>query len=310
MTLKLRLFLFFLERIRKPFNPSIPPHKLRAINAKRHDADSRIIDYPDVQMAKVEDREIEMRDGVKIPIRIYQPTKSEGLPIISFMHGGGFVLRNIITHDKACRRIAKHCEAVVVSIGYRLAPEAKFPIPSNDCYDATLWVAENADSIGGDPNQLIVMGDSAGGNLATVTAIQAREIGTPKIAKQVLIYPTTDARLDHPSIEEFAEGYFLTKELMQWFLDHYKSKPADIYDPLMSPLLHPDLSNLPPAFITTAGLDPLKDEGRAYADLLQKAGNEMEYKDYPEVIHGFLNMPRIMKESEEMVKDIGRFVKE
>lgn len=310
MSFKLKLLLFYINFIAKEGSyGDMTPHKIRVQNRQQSKKIGHLIGLPSVQLHDIENREIAMRDGQTIPIRIYKPSNEKNLPIIAFFHGGGFVLRDIDSYDKPCRRISKTNQAIVVSVGYRLAPEAKFPIPSNDCYDATVWIAQNATSLGGNPDNLIVMGDSAGGNLATVTAIQARDLNTPKIAKQVLIYPTTDARLNHPSIDKFSKGYFLTKDMMQWFVDHYKSKNEDIFNPLMSPLLTADLSNLPPTYILTAELDPLKDEGIAYFKKLEAAGNQVYYKDYKNVIHDFMNMSNITKETLVLQEDIKDFVR-
>ena len=253
----------------------------------------KLIDFPAVEMHDVQDMTITMRDGVDIPIRIYIPSASKNRPVFVFYHGGGFVTRSIESHDKACRRLAKVNDMVVVSVGYRLAPEYKFPIPHQDCYDATVWVANHAEEFGCDTNKIIVGGDSAGGNLATIVSILARDLKGPNIAYQVLIYPTTDARMGFPSINTYAKGYFLTKGMMNWFVDRYMRTEADKLNPLMSPYLTKDLSNLPPAFVCTAEYDPLKDEGEAYANRLKEAGNTVNFKEYKGMIHGFLNIPKI-----------------
>ncbi|MEL6256853.1 MAG: alpha/beta hydrolase fold domain-containing protein [Bacteroidota bacterium] len=309
MSIKLRLLLWYVNTFKKT-DLSIPPAQARLDNAKTLTLFRKIIDYAPIELAEIRDEQIGMRDGEEIRIRIYRPSEKKDLPLILFYHGGGFVLRSIESHDLVCRRIARDNQAVVVSVGYRLAPEFKFPIPHQDCYDATLWAVEHADELGANANELTVMGDSAGGNLATVVSILARDLKGPKIKKQVLIYPCTDARLNHPSIDTFGKGYFLTKPLMQWFVDHYKSKKEDVLDPLMSPFLMKDLSNLPPAFLCTAALDPLKDEGAAYAKRLKEAGNQVVFKEYPHVIHGFFNMPKVSKESLEVHKDAQQFIGE
>jgi acetyl esterase len=311
MSFKLRLLLFYINFIaRNRSYGNIPPYKIRQYNIEEYKKVGHFIELPPVSLHHIENREITMRDGQNIPIRIYKPSSEHHLPIIAFFHGGGFVLRDIDSHDTSCRRICKENQAIVVSVGYRLAPEFKFPIPSNDCYDATVWIANNAASLGGNAKNLIVMGDSAGGNLATVTAIQARDLSGPAIAKQVLIYPTTDARLQHPSIEKFAKGYFLTKELMQWFVNHYKQKDEDIYHPSMSPLLTEDLSNLPPTYLLTASHDPLKDEGEAYAKKLKAAGNTVYFKEFKNEVHGFMNLSNLTKGAKELDKDIKTFIQE
>jgi acetyl esterase len=224
--------------------------------------------------------------------------------VIMFFHGGGFVLRDIDSHDKFCRRTARDNKALVISVGYRLAPEYKFPAGVYDAYDATVWAAQYAGDYKGDTSQLVVMGDSAGGNLATVVAMMSRDLNGPEIAYQVLIYPCTDGTLKSPTIDQYAEGYFLTKKIIEWFIDQYKSKEEDLIDPRMSPLFAEDFSNLPPAFIITAEYDLLKGEGKMYADRLKAAGNEVIYKDYGGMIHGFMSMPKLSSRILETYRDI------
>lgn len=309
MTIKLRLFLFYVNHFVKLTDISKEPHEIRAYNHARLDKVSKVIDVERVIMHDVEDIMIPVRDGSDIPARIYRPTAEVGLPLIVFYHGGGFVMRSIESHDNACRRIALASNSVVISVGYRLAPEFKFPIPVYDAYDAFVWAAHNADRLQVDADRVTVMGDSAGGNLATVTALLARDNGGPGIHRQVLIYPTVDARLGYPSIDKFGDGYFLTRKRMEWFVDHYKRNDDDRLNPMMSPILHEDHTVLPPAYIATACYDPLVDEGEDYANTLRSAGNDVIYKEYKNAIHGVLNMPRIMKASQEMVEDIAEFLR-
>lgn len=308
MSIKLRLLLWYFNKFRKE-DLTIPPAKIRAANAKELPKFLKMMDYAPIELYSIKDEQISMRDGTDIRLRIYHPSDKENLPLIIYYHGGGFVTRTIESHDLVCRRISKENQSVVVSVDYRLAPEYKFPIPHQDCYDATVWIANHAKQINADKNDIAVMGDSAGANLATVVSILSRDLGGPKIKKQILIYPTVDARLNHPSIDVYGKGYFLTKPLMQWFVKHYANTDEDIYNPLMSPLLTEDLSNLPPAFVCTAAYDPLKDEGKAYAHKLAEAGNQLVFKEYPNVIHGFINMPKISKECLEAHKDIKKFLK-
>lgn len=307
MSIRLRLLLFYLNNFNKE-DLSIAPAKIREGHTKELNTFLKMLDYAPIDLPEIKDEQITMRDGTTIPIRIYRPSTDKDLPLIIFYHGGGFVTRDIPSHDLVCRRLCKENQAVVVSVGYRLAPEYKFPIPHQDAYDATVWISNNASKLGANAEELTVMGDSAGGNLATVVSILARDNNGPKIKNQVLIYPTTDARLSHPSIDKFANGYFLTKELMQWFVDHYKDKDEDVNNPLMSPLLTEDLSNLPNAYVFTAAFDPLKDEGAAYAKKLEAAGNQVLFKEYPNVIHGFINMAKISKECLIAHQDIKDFL--
>lgn len=305
---KLKLILWYKNNL--GINPyHLPPETIRKINRKELRKLGNLIDYAPIQLHKVTNHEIEMRDGHSIPIRIYQPTEEDNLPLIVFLHGGGFVLRDIDSHDKVCRRISKMNKAVVVSVGYRLAPEWKFPTPHQDCFDATIWAAKNANKFGANPETLVMMGDSAGGNLSTVVSRLARDNGFPKINAQVLIYPTTDARLDHPSVDKYAKGYLLEKTEIQWFINHYKRTDEDILNPNFSPLLADDLENMPPAFIFTAEYDPLKDEGKAYADKLKAAGNKVVYKDFGGMIHAFINLPRIANTALAAQRDIRDFLK-
>lgn len=310
MSLKLRLLLFYINHIAGKLDfAQLSPSTFRKLNQKEGVKVKYLIDYQAIELHSVQDKQIEMRDGANIPIRIYRPSAKTNLPIITFFHGGGFVTRSIDSHDRVCRRLAKENQAVVVSVGYRLAPEYKFPVPVHDCYDATVWVANHATQLGGNADQLTVMGDSAGGNLATVVSILARDLKGPKIAYQVLVYPTTDARMQHPSIDQYAQGYFLTKDMMHWFLGHYKNTDTDKFNPLFSPLLSKNLSNLPPAYVITAEYDPLKDEGTAYAEALKTAGNSVIFKEYKGVIHGFFNLPKICKEALVLHEDIRGFLK-
>ncbi len=312
MNLKLRLVLFVQNYIEpKQDFERLTAAQFRAANELQRKKITSFVELPPEEMISVQDKKVEMRDGASIPVRIYKPSDKEHLPVFIYFHGGGFATRSIDSHDRLCRRLAKHNDMLVVNVGYRLAPEYKFPIPHQDCYDATVWIAENTASLGGNPAKIVVGGDSAGGNLATVVCLLARDNNGPNIAAQVLIYPVTDARMGFPSIDKFAKGYFLTKRMMQWFVDAYCGQPEDILNPLMSPYLMEDLSNLPPAYVSTAEYDPLKDEGAAYAKRLRAANNEVFYKDYKGVIHGFMSIPKITpKETRQANEDIRAFLKE
>ncbi|MEM6967007.1 MAG: alpha/beta hydrolase [Bacteroidota bacterium] len=302
MNLKLRLLLFYINNFAKQIDYSnVDAPTVRKINQAEFKKVSKLIDEPPLPMNKIEDAKIKMRDGAMIPIRIYHPTASKNQPVFVFYHGGGFVTRSIETHDKVCRRLAKMNDMVVVSVGYRLAPEFPFPFPHQDCYDATVWVSAHGKQYNYNAEKMVVGGDSAGGKLATVTTILARDLNGPKISYQVLIYPTTDARLQFPSIDTYGKGYFLTKPLMQWFVNQYIPNKENITNPLASPYLTEDLSNLPPAFVCTAELDPLKDEGAAYAKRLKAAGNPVIFKEYPNVVHGFFNLMKITRKTTTML---------
>ena len=226
----------------------------------------------------------------EIPVRIYTPAGSGPFPALVFFHGGGWVICDLDTHDGLCRSLCNGAGCVVVSVDYRLAPEHKFPAAPQDCYAATQWVAGHAAEINAIPGKLAIGGDSAGGNLAAIVAQMARDQGGPRLVFQLLIYPATDFDFDGPSIRENAEGYFLTRDDMIWFTNHYLNSDEDKKNPLASPLLAADLRGLPPALVITGEYDPLRDEGEAYGKRLKEAGVPVTISRYDGVIHGFLSI--------------------
>ena len=225
--------------------------------------------------------------GGALGLRVYTPPGEGPFPIAMMFHGGGWVIGDLDTADTQSREVSQGTGAVVVSVDYRLAPEHRFPAAAEDCYAATCWAQENAASLHGDPDRLAVVGDSAGGNLAAVVALMARDRQGPAIAFQVLVYPVTDGvAFDTPSYRDNAEGYLLTTKAMRWFWDHY-ADAADRANPYASPARADDLSNLPAALVLTAEFDPLRDEGEAYAARLKAAGNRVECERLDGLIHGF-----------------------
>jgi acetyl esterase len=236
-------------------------------------------------VAKVEDRMVPGPGG-DIPVRVYTPANATGAAMVWY-HGGGWVIGSVDGSDAGCRAFANASGATVVSVEYRLAPEHKYPAAADDCYAATLWVAENAASLGINPDKLAVGGDSAGGNLAAVVAQLAKAEGAPKIGFQFLVYPVTDHDYSTQSYSDNADGYLLTKESMVWFWNHYLSHEGDGKHPKASPAKAVDLTGLPPALVLTAEFDPLRDEGEAYAARLRSAGVHVEMTRYPGQIHGF-----------------------
>ena len=243
---------------------------------------------PAEEVGTVSDRAIPGPAG-DIPARIYVPSGGEDVKgVLVYFHGGGWVIGDIETVDRPCRSIANAADVVVVSIDYRLAPEHVQPAAFDDCYAATVWVAEHADELGVEAARLAVGGDSAGGHLAATVSLAARDRGGPAIAFQLLFYPVVDFDWTSPSINDNGEGYLLGRATMQWFWAHYlgATDPAD--DPYTFPLRAPDLSGLPPAFVATAEYDPLRDEGEAYARKLEAAGTTVTAKRYDGMIHGFL----------------------
>jgi len=232
-----------------------------------------------------------------LPYRVYRPDASGLLPTILFIHGGGWVIGDIDTHDNQARRLCRDTSSVVVSLDYRLAPEAAFPSPVEDCWAALRWVAAQVSALGGDPARIAVCGDSAGGNLSAVLARRARDAGGPALVAQLLLYPAVDLAAgleEYPSRERNAEGYLLGLSDMIWFGEHYTGTFAasggDPRDPDLSPLHAPSLSGLAPAVVVVAEFDPLHDEGVAYARALEAAGTPVTLLDLPGMIHGFFDL--------------------
>jgi acetyl esterase len=225
-----------------------------------------------------------------VNVRIYWPAASSGtLPVIVFAHGGGFVFCDLDTHDELCRAMTNGVGAIVVSVDYRLAPESPWPSAVQDVYAVTDWAAQHADELGGDPARLLVAGDSAGGNLAAVTALLARDRGRPTIAGQLLVYPVIAADFGTASYRDHATGYYNTAAAMAWYWDQYVPNPADRSDPTASPLRAP-LTGLPPAVVISAGYDPLCSEVEAYAKALAGSAVTTIHRHYGGAIHGFMTM--------------------
>ena len=237
-------------------------------------------------VASVVDRTIPGPGG-EIPVRIYDPGGPGPKGALVWFHGGGWVIGNLDGADFGCRMMANAAGVVVVSVDYRLAPEAKFPAAADDSFAATRWVADNAASIGVDPARIAVGGDSAGGNLAAVVSQMAKAAGSPALAFQLLVYPVTDFSYHTPSYRENGEGYLLTLESMEWFWNHYLNSPEDGANPKASPMRAADVSGLPRALVITAQYDPLRDEGEAYAGRLSEAGVPTTAIRFNGQIHGF-----------------------
>ena len=243
------------------------------------------------EMAEVRDRAIPGSDGGDLPIRSYRPLGAvERPPVVVYLHGGGWTIGDLDTHDEPCRALAAGTGAVVVSVDYRLAPEHPFPAAVDDAYAAVCFVAENADDLGIDPDRLVVAGDSAGGNLAAVVSLMARDRSGPGIALQALIYPAVDFDFESgrwPSLEENATGYFLHLEVMRWFAGNYGGADQLVVDPLAAPVRATDHSGLPPAHVSVAGFDPLRDEGVGYAEALIGAGVPVTLCRHEAQVHGY-----------------------
>jgi acetyl esterase len=249
-------------------------------------------------IANVEDIGIPVADG-EIIVRVYTPIGTGPFPAHLWIHGGGFWLGTIDQFDSACRAIANMAECVVASVDYRLAPEYKFPIPAEDCYATLEWLAREATQLNVDPTRISVGGASAGGNLSAVVALMARDRGGPPLVLQVLDIPVTDLTMSHPSITENGEGYLLTKEGCAQYVGFYLDDPTDATHPYASPFFADDLSDLPPALVTTAEFDPLRDEGEAYAERLRAAGVPVELHRMDGHIHGSMAFTKLMPSAVE-----------
>jgi acetyl esterase len=264
-----------------------------------------LLDIAPPALARVEDLRIPARDGVRLPARLYAPSATAArLPALLYLHGGGFTLGSIESHDVHCRALALAGGVAVVSLQYRLAPEHRFPTAVNDSWDALQWLAApGSGGLGLDAARLAVGGDSAGGTLAAVAAIAAHRAGLP-LALQLLIYPGTAARQDTPSHARFANAPVLDKTLIDWFFAQYID-PADRTDWRFAPLLADDAEGLPPAWIGLAEIDPLHDDGILYADKLRAAGVPVALEIYRGVVHGFVTMSRAIPEARQLWRDAG-----
>lgn len=230
-------------------------------------------------------------DGDDLPLRVYVPEGTGPHPVLVWLHGGGFVLGGLESHDPTCRILTRETDAMVVSVDYRLAPEHPFPAALRDCHAAIDWVVRNAEALGGDPDLLAVGGQSSGGNLATASLLWHRETcSIDDVTCQVLVYPVADHAFDTPSYEENADGYHLTRDLMRWFWNHYLRDDLDGHNPYASVLRAPDLTDLPPTTVITAGFDPLRDEGFAFVDRLEASDVSVSHRHYEAMIHGFFAM--------------------
>jgi acetyl esterase len=281
----------------------IPPtHELSPADARRYYRERRLFTQPDPPpLPEVRDLTADGPAG-PIPLRLYRPRTDAGaLPVLVYYHGGGWVIGDLDTHDVLCRQLALGAGCAVVAVDYRMGPEHRFPAAVDDCVAAARWVRANAAALGVDGSRLAIGGDSAGGNLAAVVAIAARDAGDPPIAFQLLIYPATDQRRGAPSHTTNAQGYLLTADSMRYYHDHYIDDPHHDLDWRASPLLAPDLARLPPALVLVAGYDPLRDEGVQYAQRLTESGTRATLVSFERQIHGFVPMGRALDEANEAV---------
>lgn len=287
------------ERAGRPPLESLPVEEARREYKKRADT----FGLPVADLFAVMERSIAGPAG-PVPVRLYVPVGVPApSPLLVFFHGGGWAIGDRDTHDRACRYFAQAARCRVASVDYRLAPEHPFPAGVEDCWAAYRAIAGNAAAWDADPRRIAVGGDSAGGNLATVMALLAKQERAPAPCFQLLIYPATDMARAFPSIEKFGKGYLLTKAMIDRFMAFYTPQAEQRRDPRVSPLQARDLAGLPPAFVQTAGFDPLQDEGAAYAKALAAAGVKAEHKHYPSLVHGYLQLAGYSKGARSAVDD-------
>ncbi|MDI1437499.1 alpha/beta hydrolase fold domain-containing protein [Polyangium sorediatum] len=294
-----RALIDFMERSGLP-----PAYTLSPADARRVYRERRAFTQPDPPaVAEVRDLHAEAPQG-RIPLRLYRPagtTTGTALPVLVYFHGGGWTIGDLETHDTLCRSFANGAGCAVVAVDYRLGPEHRFPAAVDDSLAATYWVQRNVAALGIEGTRIAVGGDSAGGNLAAVVALAARDAGDLGISFQLLIYPATDMRRIAPSHTTNGEGYLLTRDSITYYHDHYIDDPAHDLDWRASPLLHPNHENLPPALVLTAGYDPLRDEGREYAERLTAAGSKASYVCFDRQVHGFVTMGKVFDEANTAV---------
>ena len=297
-----------LDRMARAGHP--PLHTLSPQDARRaYEAGAEVLELPRAPLARVEDLHIPARDGHAMAARLYAPLAGvaggTGLPLLLYLHGGGFTIGSIATHDILCRELARLAGCIVVSLEYRLAPEHRFPTAVHDAWDALAWLAAHGRERGADPARLAVGGDSAGGTLAAVSAILARDAGLA-LALQLLIYPGTTAHQDTPAHTTFAHGLVLEAPAIAWFFGHYARTREEREDWRFAPLLAPDVDGVAPAWVGLAECDPLVDEGVQYADKLRLAGVPVQLEIYRGVTHEFIKMGRAIPEARQAHADAAR----
>ena len=288
-------------RAARPPLHSLPPDQARAAYA----LGAGILEVPSRALARVQDLQAPARDGYRIPLRLVAPAADAPLPVLVYYHGGGFTIGSIATHDILCRELAHRAQCAVVSVDYRLAPEHRFPVAQNDAWDALQWLAGQGGALGLDTSRLAVGGDSAGGTLAAVSAILARDAGLP-LALQMLFYPGCAAFQETESHRRFAEGFVLEHASIRWFFDQVQPDETQRADWRFAPLHADDVDGVAPAWVGLAECDPLVDEGVLYADKLRAAGVPVDLEIYRGVVHEFIKMGRAIPEARQAHADAAR----
>jgi len=304
LTPAMRDVLSRMARAQRPPFHTLTPGQARA----DYEAGADVLEIDRPALERVENLTIPVRDGDALPARLYAPS-IESLPVLLYFHGGGFTIGSIATHDVLCRQLSHLAGCAVVSLDYRLAPEHKFPTAANDAWDALHWLADHATSLGLDAARLAVGGDSAGGTLAAMCAVLARDADLP-LALQLLFYPGCAAHQDTPSHQKFARGFLLEEADISWFFKHYVRSPADRDNWRFAPLNAPDVAGVAPAWLGLAECDPLVDEGLMYGDKLRAAGVRVELEIYRGVTHEFIKMGRVLPEARQAHADAARALRD
>mgnify|MGYP006183819575 CR=1 FL=1 len=300
-----------LDRIARAGHP--PMHALSPAQAKQaYEAGAGVLDIPSHKLARVDDVKIPARDGFELPARLFAPASEHPLPVLLYFHGGGFTVGSVATHEPLCRHLAHLAHCAVVSVDYRLAPEWQFPTAVHDAWDSLAWLRDNAATLRLDGSRIAVGGDSAGGTLAAVTALGARDAGWP-LALQLLFYPGTAGHQNTPSHKTFAKGFLLEEAHITYFFNHYLRSPQDRDDWRFAPLdgvdasgQVRDLDGVAPVWIGLAECDPLTDEGVQYADRLRMAGVPVDLEIYAGVVHGFIQFGRAIPQALTAHNDAAR----
>ena len=273
-----------------------------------YEAGAGVLEIPKPTLARVQDLYLPARDGHLLPARLYAPS-ADHLPVLLYFHGGGFTVGSLATHDILCRQLSHLAQCAVISLDYRLAPVHRFPTAANDAWDALAWLANHANNLGLDGTRLAVGGDSAGGTLAAMCAVLARDAGL-QLTLQLLFYPGCTAHQDTPSHRRFAEGFVLGEAQISWFFNHYVRSPADRDDWRFAPLNAPDVDGVAPAWVGLAECDPLVDEGILYADKLRAAAVPVDLEIYRGVTHEFIKMGRVLPEARQAHADAARALRQ
>jgi acetyl esterase len=290
-----------LERMSRARQPAL--HTLTPAQAKAaYEVGAGVLEVPRSELARVHDFHLPARDGHALPARLYAPSLEAGLPLLLYFHGGGFTIGSIASHDVLCRELSRLSGCIVISLGYRLAPTHKFPVAAQDAEDAMRWLALNAGALGADPARMAVGGDSAGGTLAAVCAVLARDAGLP-LRLQLLFYPGCAGQADTASHQRFADGLVLGAAHIDYFFGQYIRSPQDREDWRFAPLHAPDVQGVAPAWLGLAECDPLVDEGLLFADKLRAAGVAVDLEIYRGVTHEFIKMGRAIPEARQAHRD-------